>query len=128
MTVITTMLPVGWCEDDAHFLSIARFAFQCIFRIRTRSGIALAFIDATVQEDLPYFRFVDMAAAHAAAGMFGENQFLCATVECLRAIGLIAGRPGWIPATRIPVFIVVCAVHRVAPVSFSLFLLLNGDS
>jgi hypothetical protein len=42
--------------------------------------------------------------------MFGENQFLCAAIEDFRAIGLIAGRPGWIPAACIPLIILCTCI------------------
>jgi hypothetical protein len=64
----------GSSENDADVLSIAGSAFQGVFGIGTAGGFAFGVVDATFLQDLGYLAFINMAAIHAAARMFGVNE------------------------------------------------------
>ncbi len=96
--------PAGGGEYDAYLLSVVGAAFEGIFWIGTGGGFTFPFVDAAGLEDLLHFAFVDMAAGHAAAGMFAidELSIAMAAVEPAIAVGFIAGRFGWL---RVPAIV-----------------------
>lgn len=70
-------------KNDTHILPVAGSALEGVLGVGPCGGLALAVIDPALFENFSYFLFVDMAAIHAAACMFGIDQLVIASAKTL---------------------------------------------
>jgi hypothetical protein len=71
----------GGCENYTNLLPIVGSAFEGILGIGTAGGLAFAVVNASFFEYFFYFRLINVAAIHAATGMFGINKVAGVTVD-----------------------------------------------
>jgi hypothetical protein len=64
---------IAFGNNNAQVLVFVAVAFVCVCWTRMAFGITLSLIDVVFNQHLFYFGFVNVAALHAAAGVFGVN-------------------------------------------------------
>ncbi len=106
--------PVRRRKDDPYLLSIMCSPFQRIFGVRPGSGVTFPFIDRPLLQDLLHLRFINMAAGHPAAGMFGKDQFAYPAVKTALPARAVTG---WVVAAAV---LPRLAPPRIPPVPFLL--------
>lgn len=79
-------------KHDAYVLVIVCIAFQCVHGAGIAFDIAFAIIDVAVFHDVLHFGLGNLAAFHAAAGVFGVFKERCSPVKATVAVyGGLAG-------------------------------------